>query len=179
MNHISPYRNGADQGALLGILLAVMFLASVYAEQIPLLSLVSVFIFVSVPFWVYRWLRKTYVSNAGAPTLSILWMQGIVTFACASLILALVSSVYMRFIQPDFIHSMVQKAIDLYSAMPDKQSQQVAQLLTNMMNAHAVPSAIYISLEMVWLGIFSGSLLSLLLSLLVRARPVTPPPFKN
>lgn len=179
MNRISPYRNGADRGALLGILLSVMFLASVYAEHIPFLSLISAFIFISVPFWVYRWLRKTYVAFSGTPSLSMLWMQGIVTFTCASLILALVATLYMRLIEPDFIHSMVHKAIDFYSAMPDKQSQQVAQLLTNMINAHAVPSAVYIALEMVWLGIFSGSLLSLLLSLLVRARPVTPPRFKN
>lgn len=179
MNRLSPYKIGANRGAVLGIIMSVMFLASVYAEKIPLLSFLSLILFFSVPFFVYRSLRKTFVTNSGLPTLSILWMQGIVTFACGSLILALVASIYMRYIEPDFIISMVHKAIDFYSALPDQQSQQVAKLLNQMINAHAVPSAVYLALEMVWLGIFSGSLLSLLLSLLVRARPVPPPHFNN
>lgn len=172
MNSLNPYKNGANRGAILGIVMSLMFLCSVYAETAPMLSFIAFAIMVSVPFLTYRWLRKTYVANSGIPTMSMLWMQGIVTFACGSLILALVSAAFLKFIEPDFIMSTVHKAIDLYSELPDNQSQQVAQLLSQMIKARAVPSAVSISLEMVWLGIFSGSLLSLLISIIVRARPI-------
>lgn len=168
----SPYRNGANTGTWLGIMLSAMFLCSVLAQNTPVLALPAIILFVTVPLLVYRSLRLTYTTLGGKPSLSFLWMQGIVSFACGSLILALTSTAYMRWIEPQFINQTVQKAIKLYSAIPDPQSQNVAQMLTQMVKAHAVPSAVYISLELVWLGIFSGSILSLLLTILVRARPI-------
>lgn len=172
MTSLNPYKNGANRGATLGVILSVMFFCSIYSDTIPFLSLLAFAIMAGVPFLIYRWLRKTYVANSGIPTLSMLWMQGIVTFACGSLILALVSASFLRFVKPDLIMETVHKVIDLYSSLPDNQSHQVAQLLSQMVKAHAVPSAVSISLEMVWLGIFSGSLLSLLISLIVRSRPL-------
>lgn len=41
-----------------------------------------------------------------------------------------------------------------------------------MIDMHLVPSAVAIVVELIWLAIFSGSLVSLLMALLARSRPV-------
>lgn len=97
-------------------------------------------------------------------------MQGIMTFICGSLIAGLVAVVYLKWINPDFIADRIQEAIDFYSGSGWQQGAEMADLLKNMVKAHVVPTPIQIVIEMIWLGVFSGSLLSLLMAVLVRAR---------
>lgn len=97
-------------------------------------------------------------------------MQGIMTFICGSLIAGLVAVVYLKWINPDFIADRLQEAIDFYSGSGWQQGEEMADLLQNMVKAHVVPTPIQIVIEMIWLGVFSGSLLSLLMAVLVRAR---------
>ncbi|MCM1482766.1 MAG: DUF4199 domain-containing protein [Muribaculaceae bacterium] len=166
---VSPYRRGADAGFFLGIWLCAMFFALIYSRAVPLLGVLSVLLFAGVPVLLYRQLRRTYVEEMGMTTLSGLWMQGIVTFACGSLISALAAYVFLRWIQPEYILGCVREAIDFYAAIDDPQAVQVADLLTRMVEANLVPTAASIALETVWIAIFTGSLLSLLLSLIARA----------
>lgn len=175
----SPYKLGAHRGITLGLALSTMFFASVFSYHVPLLGAVTLFIFAAVPFWLYRKLRATYVSEAYSTTLSSLWMQGIVIFTCGSLICALLSTIYMRLIDPGFVMRTLHTLIDMYRELPDPNSAQVADMLQRMIDAHAVPSAVSISMEIVWLGIFSGSILSLLMALLARARGGQPSNHSN
>lgn len=168
----SPYQLGARRGASLGLALCVMFFAGIYSEAVPLLGIVSALIFIGVPFWIYRCLRSTYVADKGLTALSGLWMQGIVIFGGGSVILALVSTVYMKWVEPDFVINMIYRAIDTYSSIDDPQSEQVAEVLQRMVDAHAVPTASSIAMEIVWLSIFSGSMVSLLMALLAKMRSV-------
>lgn len=166
----SPYRRGADKGLYLGIWLIAMFFAMVYSIDVPLFGLLSVAMFLGVPVLVYRWLRRTFVEERGLTTLSSLWMQGIVIFACGSLINALVATVYLKWVRPDFIVNRIKDAIEFYSAVDDPSAQQAADLMQRIIDSHMVPSAVSVALETVWIAIFTGSLLSLLLALIARAR---------
>lgn len=168
----SPYRIGAHRGLILGVALSVMFFASVYSEAIPLLGLVAVAIFFGVPFWLYHQLRKTYVADGGETPVSALCMQGIVIFGGGSSVLALASTIYMKWINPGFVMSMVDRAIEVYSSIDDPAAAQFADLLEQMVSAHAVPTATSIALEVVWLSIVSGALLSLLMAILARSRDI-------
>ncbi|MFG6423482.1 MAG: hypothetical protein K1V71_03655, partial [Paramuribaculum sp.] len=68
----------------------------------------------------------------------------------------------------DQIHSI----IDLYSNSGWERGEEMAQVLQRMIDNSLIPSAISIVMEMIWLSVFSGSLLSALIALLVRARPI-------
>lgn len=167
---MSPYRRGADKGLYLGIWLAAMFFAMVYSIDVPLLGLLSIGMFLGVPVIVYRWLRRTFVEEHGLTTLSSLWMQGIMIFACGSLINALVATVYLKWVRPDFITDRLKDAIEFYSGFNDPSAQQAAELMQRIIDSHMVPSAVSVAMETVWLAIFTGSLLSLILALIARAR---------
>lgn len=169
---VSPYKRGADKGLYFGIWLTVMFFAVIFSVNVEILSFVAMLMFVATPVIVYRWLRQTYVAENGATPLSGLWMQGIMIFACGSLINALVATVYLKWVNPGYVMERINDAIAIYSALDDPTAREAADLMTRMVEAHAVPSIPAIAVEMVWIAIFTGSVLSLFLSLLARARKV-------
>ncbi len=169
---VSPYRRGADDGFLFGILLAAIFFAGDFSFTVPLLGLISMLLALSVPFVIYFFLRRAYVADYGTTQLSSLWMQGIMTFACGSAIAGLLAMVYLKWINPDFFSLRIAEAIEFYRSSGWESGERMADTLSAMVSAHVMPSAVQMVLEMIWLGIFSGSLLSLLMSLLARARAV-------
>ncbi len=177
MNQLeSPYKVGARRGLFFGPYLCLIFFATIYSQSIPFLGLIALLAIIAVPFVIYKALRSTFVAEGGMSTLSSLWMQGIMIFIGGSLVCAVASTVYMRWVNPSFLSSTIAQAIDFYASIPDDdRAAQVADLLNRMVEAHAIPSPIYVAIEMVWISIFSGSLLSLLMALLARARSAKPP----
>lgn len=169
---ISPYRRGADEGFLFSVVLCALFFAGVFSVKVPLLGLVSVLLVAAVPFYIYKTLRKTYLAEYGASSVSSLWMQGIVTFACGCAVSGLIAIIYLKWIEPDFILDRIHEAIALYRGSSWDQGASTADILQRMLDSGAMPGAVQFVVEIIWLGIFSGSLLSLLMALLVRARGV-------
>ncbi len=169
---ISPYRRGADQGFFFGLYLSAMFIISAVSVKVQFLGIIPLIMAISVPFIIYRLLRRTYVEEYGTSTLSALWMQGIMIFICGSLIHAIVAVVYLKWIEPDFIITQLRSAIQFYKDSGTETGIQISDMLARMIRAGAVPSTTSIVIETIWLAIFSGSMLSLLMSILARARGV-------
>ena len=80
------YARGADDGFLLGVYFVV--LASAMAVGVPVVC--------------YIFMRRSQRAAHGLLTFSALWMQGIVTFACGSLIFGAAGLVYLKWIDPQF-----------------------------------------------------------------------------
>ncbi len=168
----SVFRRGADDGFYFGIYLTILFFSMIYSFKVPLLGLVSTIMIIVVPVITYKFLRRYFIEEQGTLRFSVLWMHGIVIFFCGSLILAIVSYVFMRWIQPDIMLSQVQYLIEVYRDSGWARGEEFAGLLEEIIDKNMLPSAISVSMEMVWLGTFSGSLLSMLISLLVMSRRV-------
>ena len=176
----SPYRRGAAQGLFFGIYLSILFLASVYSVSYPLMGLVGMLLVLGVPFYIYRCLRATFVADGGLTPFSSLWMQGIMVFLCGALIQGVVAVIYLKWVDPTFIITQLRTVISFYDGMPSPEAKEMAKVLSNMIEANLVPSAASMVVEMIFLSVFSGSLLSLLMSALARIgrvkRPPTAPP---
>lgn len=86
----------------------------------------------------------------------------------------------MRWVWPGFIIDQVQTVIDVYGSVDDAEAQNVARTLQRLMDSHSLPSAIDIALELLYVAVFTGSLLSMLLALIIRkTRRIGPPKFKQ
>lgn len=168
----SPYKRGADDGLLFGMLLTAIFFAGVLSVDYPVACLLAAAGILSVPFVIYKFLRRAYVADMGLTLLSSLWMQGIMIFGCGALIAGIIATVYLKWVDPDFINARIADAIRLYRESDMPSGERMAETLEAMVKSHLIPSAVQIIVEMIWLSIFSGSLLSLLMALLARARRV-------
>lgn len=174
IDNYALFRRGADDGFLLGLYFSALFFAMVYSMSVPVLSMVALALMAGVPVVIYLFLRRSYVADFGTTRFSALWMQGIVTFFCGSLILALVSFVFMRWIEPGYIESTMRQVIEAYEGTGWPQGREAAEMLQRALDAGMVPRAIQVSMELLWSGVFTGSILSIIVSLIVQARRVIP-----
>lgn len=168
----SIYERAAEDGAWLGLFFVVMFAVSVASMHVGFLNIVALAMGLMVPFIAYRYLWRTYVACHGLIPFSALWMQGILMFGCASLILSMCSFIYMRWINPEFIIGTLRSAVEFYRENPAEGSDEIAKELQAVIDTHNVPSPVTVSVMWLWLGAFSGSLLSVFLALVSRMAKV-------
>lgn len=170
----SPYKRGADWGAWFGIYLSVLFFVTSYSVSSPVCALIGLLMIIGVPPCIYFMLRKSYVSDNGTTIFSSLWMEGISIFFFGGLIASIVAMIYMRWIDPTFFDSRIDTLIDMYSSMDMQQAQDAADMLIAARDQKLLPKPIELTVDMLWLIVFSGSILSMLMSWLVQLTKVSP-----
>lgn len=166
----NPYRRGADDGFLLGAYLVLLFFALAFSMKVSILGMIAMGMILAVPAVIYLMLARSFRAQNGLASFSSLWMQGIVTFFGGSLILAVVMMVYLRWIDPSFMADRLTEAIQIYRDLNQPRATEVADTLQLILDQNIIPSATDVALEVIWAGVFTGSLLSMLIALLVRAR---------
>ncbi len=171
----SPYKRGADWGAWFGIYLSALFFATSYSVSYPVCGLLGLLLIVCVPPCIFLMLRKSYIADNGKTIFSSLWMEGIAIFFFGGLIASIVAMVYMRWIEPSFFDTRIDALIELYSEMKDiPQAQEAAELLQTARDQKVLPKPIELTIDMLWLIVFTGSLLSMIMSWLVQLFKVSP-----
>lgn len=170
------YARGADDGAWLGLYLVGMFAFLVASTSAPFAAIPAIAMMLGVPFLTYYFLRRTHCEAHGMTAFSALWMQGIVMFACGSLIFGLVSYLFLRWGDADFIRNVMVSAVEYYDSLPDPSGQyaRMSDELEMMLRHKAIPTAATMTAAWMWLIVFSGSLLSMLVAAVARLRRVSP-----
>ncbi len=162
----SIYTRGAEDGAWMGLLFVVATTLQTASQGTVIPNLVANIILLAVPAVLWFMLRRSYRYDRCLTTFSGLWMHGIMTFLCGSLILGLVAFLYMRFINPGFIYAQARLAVELYSQVPD--FENFAATLQKAIVRKLLPSPMTITFTIIWLGGFSGAMLSLIEAALVK-----------
>lgn len=158
---------------IMGIELIAMFLLLTCAAKSLLACWLGFLIMlIGVPMTTFFLMRRSFFKDNGLTLFSSLWMQGIVMFFCSTLILALFEYVYLRIINPGFTLELFNQAADYYSASGTEQGVEMGKMLRAMIKQNLVPNAINIAIETIWVGVFTGSLLSMLMAWLVRLTKV-------
>ena len=146
-----------------------MFLSYIYASQWPALALLTMFMVLAVPFMLYRLLKKEY--RACGPSLQVpsMWIRGIVMISGGALICALVALAYFRWIDPGYIVRQLHQVITMYHSTADPSLAEFARVAQGLIDNGAVPRASTWVVSMWLFTVASGSLLSGLMAVLVRA----------
>lgn len=168
----SIYERAGSDGAWMGLWFTVMFGLSVASMRVALLNVAVLTMALLVPFVAYRFLRRTYLDSHGLVTYSGLWMQGILTFAAGSLILGAASFIFMRWIYPDFILDTLKMGVEFYRSEPMGAGAGLADEFQTIIDRRLAPSPFTITMVWMWLGVFSGSVLSMFLAAVIRLIPI-------
>lgn len=164
----SIYERAAYNGLWMGIYFTILFLAMVGAMRFGLLNIVVFTMVLLVPYLVYIQLRKTHYEAHGLESFSGLWMQGILTFGCGSIIFCATSYIFLRWIYPGFMPDTLRLAIELYEEQPGDAAADLAAELRAVLDRKMYPNASTISIMWLWFGTFSGSILSMVVATIVR-----------
>ena len=159
----SVFRRGAENGAFFGIYLSLFFIFTTTSLQIPLLGHIASIMAILVPVYIYFTLRKGFVENGCFYTFTEVWTHGIIIFACGSLIMATTIVAYLTWIEPSFF-------IKLYDILKNtgKAESEITKMLGYAIQQNLLPSPISFAKDIITISIFSGSILSIILTPFVR-----------
>lgn len=164
----SIYERAATDGLWLGLYFTVLFLVSVASMRVALLNILVLTMALLVPFITYRALRRTHLDAHGMETFSGLWMQGILMFACGSIIFSATSYLFMRVVYPGFILDTLRAGVEFYSSQDSEAAAELAEEFTAIIDRRMYPNASTVAMMWLWLGTFTGSVLSLFEAMIVK-----------
>lgn len=167
----SVYHTGSADGLIMGVAFIIVMALSIMSIRLHS-AMLSIFALVlalpGIAALATMLMRKRLVGNGYDDSFSALWMHGITMFVCGNLILGLALYAYLRFLDPAFLVDETLEAAKIYAALGTDEGDHMARLLTSMVDKHLLPTPISFSFSMMWLGSFSGCMLSLALTFLVR-----------
>ena len=162
------WRRGANDGMFLGLWMSAIFICGAYSQNISLLAWLTLLMMAAVPVIVYGWLKRDWLKWPQMRFFSAAWMHGICIFFFGSLIMAAVIVIFMKFIRPDFILESVRRAIEIYRSLDDPEAANMAHTLQEMINRHMLPTPVNLGITMIWTVTFTGSILSMILTGMVK-----------
>lgn len=167
----SPFRRGAEDGVLFGVYLGALSVCMLAGLRVSVLEVLFLILAVGVPFYCFRRQRRSYVSAGGSLAVAPLWMQGIVMFFCGSIIMALVTMIYLQWVDPDYLAYL--KAMVTESVALDPGAFAASGIKpADIDNLFAIITPAKFAVEMLWLSIFTGSILSLLTAVIVPLKRI-------
>ena len=167
-NPANVYQMGAADGLGLGLYFTVAFVLQMSLFKSALLGLLGELMLLAVPFIAYAIMRSGLKAAKWRSTFSAVWMHGIMMFLCGSLILGITSYAYLRFVNTTCIAESFRFAADFYLSQPEAELRQMGQMLENTIKHNGLPTPISLSFGLMWLGSFSGAMLSLLEAMLLK-----------
>ena len=156
------FNRGAQNGLFVGLYLTLLSWVLILAIDSSLMNIVALLMLVCIPLGCFIMLRRSYIQENCTTPLSGLWLEGIVTFICGSMIYALVAYCYLRWGNPSFIPEQVCQAIEVYEKIDDDQAREIVSVLQQIEKHKAYPTAQQIVVQFGLLITFVGSILSLL-----------------
>jgi len=162
------YALGARQGLWAGAYFTATFLLQTVGSGSVFAMLLGNLMVLAVPFVLFGLLRRHFRDTDCRASFSEVWMHGIMIFLCGSLILALATFVYLKFIDPGFIYRETARLVEAYRSLDSEMAAGMAGTLSDALHTHSLPSAIQCAISFMWLGGFSGSMLSLIEAALIK-----------
>lgn len=168
INPKSVFRRGAEDGAWFGLYLSVMFIFVAKSMAVPLLGHIATLMALFVPIYTFITLRRGFIDNGCFYTFAELWTYGIMLFACGSLIMAMVITVYINGFYPTFIYDQCQIAIDAYKGIGGEMGNEIASTLEKAIELKQLPTPFDLATNIFSFNVFSGSILSMILAPIIR-----------
>lgn len=170
---------GAEDGLFMGPLMAITVIfigASTYYTWASIPGLIGV---LAVPVLAYFRLALGYRANPHGMSITSLWLQGICMFFFGGLIMSAIAFSLMRWAVPGFINHQIDTIIEVYGSMNNPSAAEMAQTFGKLKSAGMLPSPLDVALELLYISVFTGSLLSFIFSFIIRRRTPTPPVYRS
>ena len=177
----SIYRRGAEDGLLMGPLLAAVVVLFGAMPFVAWLLIPTTLLAISVPALTFILLKRSYAEDNGKSSFSALWLHGICIFFFGGLLMAVAAYTAMRWVWPTYIVDMMQLCIETLKATPDAYAIEWGKTLGKAIELGKIPQAADVVVELIYFAVLTGSFLSMVLSMIIRSgrRTTLPPSINN
>lgn len=160
------FRRGADDGLGFGFYLSALIIFLFLSVKVTSLSYVFVALAAGVPFYVYWRLRRSFIDSEATQSFPSLWMQGITMYFCGGLVMMAAGCVYLMWIDPHYLQKLGALTVEALE-LGDYTGAGVSS--EEMSNMFATMTPLNLMLEFLWLAMFTGSILSMIMAWAARA----------
>ena len=168
MQKKSIYKYASEAGLISGLYLSLMSACLLLSIRMPALPIMLVPLCIGFPFVLWTLMRNIAKDEPSYNKFSSLWLGGIYTVIFGSLICMFLSSIYIVFVEPGFVHQYINYTIESLEASPmAAQYESTILLMREAMEAHILPSGMEFLTTMAWFTCFTGSVLSLVIALIM------------
>ena len=168
MQKKSIYTYAAEAGVPAGLYLTVMSACLLLSVRIPDTIMLLVPLGVGFPFFLWLLMKKISKAEPSYLKFSSLWLGGIYTVIFGTLICMLLSGLYVVLVEPGFVHMSISNAINTIETSPvAAEYEPTLVLMKEAVAAHLLPSGLEFLMTMAWFTCFTGSILSLVISLII------------
>lgn len=161
----SVYKYAAEAGVPIGIYLTMMsacVVFSLYNEYLPLLLLPLI---VGFPFFTGWLMARVGKAEPAYRNISSLWLSGIYMVIFGTLICTLVTALYLRYVDPGFIHAYwVNTIVTLEKGPMAAEYAETVRVMKEAIKARMLPSAMEFVSTIAWTTCFLGSVMSLVIA---------------
>ena len=164
----SIFQSAGQWGLPFGLYLSCAAVTSIFADYFAPLNLLFFVLVLATPAVVYYFQRRRYIEDDGFTEFSALWILGIMLFILGLLISSVIAFLVLQYGRPGFMYEQAQRAIEVYSAMPEMRDSEMVKALQLMVDKHILPSPIEVVFSMFWLVSFVGSVLSAVTAFIVQ-----------
>ena len=165
-NSSDVFGRAAHAGPVAGVYFTALFLSAAYAGMYPMLSLVTIVMFLGVPWLLYVRLAGSVHGSRVIRTVS-LWTEGIYTFLFGGLIMALLVYLWLRYADPEYLHNQLELASRLLREHPEAAAPELRGTIEAALQEGALPGPIQMAMSLFWSVTFTGAMLSLLVSFII------------
>ena len=164
----SIYKYAAEAGIPTGLYLTLMSGCFLLSPKYDFLSMLIFPLMLVFPVVVWALMKRVATLQPLYSRFSPLWLFGIYSIIFGTLICALVSGVYLVFVDPGFMTHYVESAIANIQESPMAgQYAQTIDMMQDALDRHMLPSGLQFVATMGWFTCFSGAMLSLVMALIV------------
>lgn len=158
----SVFKQAAENGIPLGLFMTTISLLMLYADAMPVFSVIAMVMLFAGPIVIYRFQRRYFVEMSGMAEYASLWMLGIMMVIFGAIITGAATYCVLQFVRPNYIYDQAQATIDAYNAIPEMKVKlaDFLDVMQKMVDQNALPSPIEMVFNMFWFVTFSGSVLS-------------------
>ena len=166
MQKKSIYKYASEAGLPIGLYLTLMSACLLLSIKFPFLPIFLLPLGIGFPFLLWIQMKRIAKEEPSYNKFSSLWLGGIYTVIFGTLIAFFLSALYIVFVEPGFVYLYINNAIDtIESTQMAGEYEASIKLMREAMDAHLLPSGLEFLTSMAWFTCFSGSILSLILSL--------------
>ncbi len=159
-------RNGIVLSVCICILIALFGLSASFAPAGILLWAGSL----AMPVVTYKLLKRSYVTHNCTPGFAELWAEGIASFFLGSLLPALMAYLLLKYAFPEFTADQFDNTIATLRSLNSPEGDNLAQQLSSIQSAAALPTAADILANIISFNIVAGTALSFLATPFVKIR---------
>lgn len=168
MQKKSIYKYASEAGVPVGLYLTLMSACLLLSVKMPVLPMLILPLALMFPFILWNVMKRISKAEPSYNKFSSMWLGGIYTVIFGTLICMFLSSLYIVFLEPGFVHLYISNALEAVesSNMAGEYEASIA-MMREAMDAHILPSGLEFLTTLAWFTCFAGSILSLVLALIV------------